>query len=60
MNVLEYACRDDLPEAAELHRRLRMVRHIAVAVIKTEKGLSAATRRELVNSLDRELRDLGL
>lgn len=60
MNVLEYATRDDLPEAAELHRRLQRVRHAAAAVIRSETGLSAATRRRLMAELDRELEDLGL
>ena len=57
MNVIEYATRDDLPEAAELRRRLQEMHTIAVAVVKTAKGLTAAQKRDLVAALNRELKD---
>lgn len=60
MNVIQHATRDDLPKATELHRQLQMIRTVATCVIKTEKGISAAKRRELIAALDREFQDLGL
>ena len=57
MNVLEFACRDDLPEAAELRRQLQEVRTLATCVIKAARGLTAAQKRDLVAALNRELKD---
>jgi hypothetical protein len=57
MNVLEYATRDDLPEAAELRRQLQEMHTVAVCVIKTARGLTAAQKRDLVDALNRELTD---
>lgn len=58
MNVLQYATRNDLPEATELRRRLTAIHALAINLINTEPSISEAKRRELVDALNREMAGL--
>lgn len=50
----------DHASEADLKLRLTMIKATAVALIKTEKGLSRAQRRQLVAEVDRELSALDI